>query len=699
MAEFLLEIGCEEIPARFVPEVLIQLEERSKGLLESERISFDGIRTMGSPRRLGVMVSGVSEMQASKTVEKWGPSKSQAYDENGNPTKSALGFAKSVGVDVSELEVRDSEKGLRLYYKIEQKGRGTREILREALPELILSLRFPKSMRWGSGKVRFARPIHWILALFNGEVIDFEIDGVRSGNKTRGHRFLCPGEIEVKNFSEWQDVLRRRFVIVDPQERRKEIERQLDEKSEELGCKRVISSDLLDEVNFLVEYPVVLAGEFDKRFLFLPADVLVVAMARHQKYFALQEKGSNGLAQRFLFVANTKVSDESVVIKGNEKVLGARLSDAEFFYNEDLKVPLIKRAERLDQMVFQAGLGTYKDKVERLEKLIEELLFELCADDKEVQKNAIRAVKLCKADLLTQMVGEFPELEGIMAGEYARAQGEPEIVWKAVREHYLPKTAQDIEEGRFPESLPGQALSIVDKLDSIVAGFISGNQPTGSADPYGVRRMANAVIYTALRFGLDFDLDKLLKRSVELFGGLKRKMDCGKILSDLQEFFNVRMRNILIEMGIEYDIVDAVLGSWDGSIVNAEKRCRALSELRMEPGFDDLFIGFRRVARIIEETGELDTSLFEYEEERALWRAFQGVKEDVEGLIQGKRWKDAMRSLGSLKPVIDKFFDVVLVNVDDKKIRVNRHSLLNEIAKEFRRIADFSRLSGADKKN
>jgi len=699
MAELLLEIGCEEIPARFVPEALAQLEQKAKEIFEKERISFQGIRAMGTPRRLALAVSELAPAQPAKMVEKWGPSQSQAYDEKGNPTKAILGFARSVGAEVSDLEVRDSDKGPRLYYKIEQKGRGTKEILQKILPELILGIRFPKSMRWGEGKIRFARPIHWILALFNGEVIEFEIDGIKAGNKTCGHRFLSPAEILVKDFAQYQADLRKQFVIVDPDERKKMIEKGLLEKSAELGCELFPDPELVEEVNYLVEYPVVLAGEFEPRFLELPAEVLVAAMRGHQRYFSLKEKGTElKLSPHFLFAANTKTPDDKVVIKGNEKVLVARLADAEFFYKEDLKVPLEKRAERLDQMVFQAGLGTYQDKSERLAQLIKELLAQVCPKDQEIQKLASRAVKLCKADLLTQMVGEFPELEGIMAGEYSKAQAEPEMVWKAVRDHYLPKTANDIEQGRFPQTILGQALSVTDKIDSIVAGFIAGNPPTGSADPYGIRRMANALIFITLEFGLEFNLDELMEKSLGLFSVPAKKMDAKKLRESLKEFFITRMKNILLDAGIDYDIVDAVLGAWEGSILSARKRAAALNELRKEPGFDDLFVGFRRVARIIEETGKLNTDLFESEEEKALWRAFLAVKKDAEKLIEEKNWKEAMRALGTLKPKIDKFFDTVLVNVEDKKIRLNRHSLLDQIAREFRKIADFSRLSGADKK-
>jgi glycyl-tRNA synthetase beta chain len=697
MPELLLEIGCEEIPARFVPDALGQLADGAKAVFERERIACGKIQSVGTPRRLALVVEGLEQKQSSKQIEKWGPNVSQAYDGNGNPTKAALGFAKSLGVPLEKVQKKDSEKGPRLYYASEQGGNNTKDVLKTVLPELIMGLKFPKSMRWGSGTERFARPIHWIVAMFDGEVVDFSIGNIKSGNQTRGHRFLAPGAIEVKNFGQYEKDLEKAFVIVDPELRKKSIEQGLSKKSQEMGCEIVPDPELTTEVNFLVEYPVVLCGEFSQKFLAVPAEVLIAAMRGHQRYFALKEKGAGiKLTPNFLFAANTKTPDDSVVVKGNQKVLSARLTDAEFFYREDLKTPLAERAGRLSQMVFQAKLGTYADKAGRMEKLIGEALGLAAPGDQELKKHGQRAVKLCKADLVTQMVGEFPELEGIMAGEYARAQKEPEPVWRAIREHYLPKTAGDIEQGRLPETLLGRVLSVVDKVDSIIAGFVSGNQPTGSQDPYGIRRMANGLTYIAIRTGLEVDLDGLVKTGVSQFAGMG-KMKPPELLNAVMEFFKTRLKNIFIDEKIEYDIANAVIGAWDGGIVSAWDRAKALSELRKEPGFDDLFVGFRRVARIIEETGELDTSLFDCPEEKALWDSFLSVKGSIEGLIRDKKWKEAMRGLGKLKPDIDNFFDKVMVNVEDKKVRKNRHSLLESVAREFRAIADFSQLAGAEK--
>jgi len=697
MPELLLEVGCEEIPARFVPDALAQMEELAKEIFAREKIECRGFKAMGTPRRLALVGKDVTPSQASKAIEKWGPYVSQAFDASGNPTKAGLGFARSVGVDISQVQKKESEKGQRLYYRVEQEGRAAKEILKTILPAIILAIKFPKSMRWGSGKIRFARPIHWIVALFDGEVIDFELDRVKSGSQTYGHRFRAPGPLVVDNAAGYLSGLEKAFVIVEPGRRQEMIENGLAQKANESGAEIYPDPELVQEVNYLVEYPVVMAGEFDPKFLELPPEVLIAAMRGHQRYFALKEKGPGlKLISHFLFVANTKVPDEKVVIQGNQKVLLARLNDAEFFYREDLKTPLSKRAEKLDQMVFQAGLGTYLDKTGRLEKLVDELVGQIGPKDKEIKKAAKRAVKLCKADLLTQMVGEFPELEGIMAGEYARAQREPELVWKAVREHYLPKTATDIEQGKFPQSLLGQILSIADKLDSIIAGFVSKNQPTGSQDPFGIRRLANGLIYTALHFDLDFNLTGMIKQGITLFSNMARIKD-KKLPDNILDFFLARIKNILDEKNIEYDIANAVIAAWDGSPVSVMNRARALSELRREPGFEDLFVGFRRAARIIEKTGKMDESLFEYEEEKALWRAFVSVKGRVEKLIAEKKWKEAMTALGELKPFIDRFFDKVMVNVENRKIRINRHSLLENIAKEFRAIADFSRLTGAEK--
>ncbi len=697
MPELLVEIGTEEVPARFLPQAISQLRQKAEEFFKQERLDFSQLCSFATPRRIVLWAEELSEHQKPKLIERWGPFLNQAFDKDGKPTKSALGFAKSVGTSIDNLEKRDTPKGPRLYYCIKEEGRPTKEILRKVLPELILSLKFPKSMRWAEAKIRFARPIHWILALFGGEVIEFEIDGIKSSGQTYGHRFLAPEPIEVKNFAEYAELLEKSYVIVDQNFRREMIEAGLAKKADELGAELYPDPELIEEVCYLVEYPFVLAGSFDKRFLNLPSEVLISAMRGHQRYFALKKPGSEDeLMPYFLFVAQTIGEDDKVVIKGNERVLQARLEDAEFYYQEDLKTPLDKLAKELEQMVFQAGLGSYWQKTERLKSLISLLIKKIAPEDKELEKYALRSAHLAKADLLTQMVGEFPELEGIMGGEYARSQGEPEPVWRAIREHYLPKSARDIEQEKFPQTKVGMALSIVDKLDSICAGFISGKQPTGSADPYGIRRGANAIVKLTIKKELDYSLDELIQKNLELLSELK-KFDFEKTGLELKEFFKTRIKNLMIDAGIDYDIADAVLGAWDGNILSSWKRAEALNELRKEKEFADLFIGFRRVARIIEEPDNLDESLFEQEEEKALWKAFLEVKAEVEKHIQQRDWKKAMSELARLKPNIDSFFDAVLVNVDDPKLKKNRHSLLNEIASQFKKIADFSKLSAGEK--
>jgi len=696
MPELLLEIGCEEIPARFIPEALAQLKARAEEIFSRERISFNALKSFGTPRRLVLLVEELSSVQANKPIEKWGPFVNQAFDSEGRPTKSALGFAKSMGVDLNQIQRKATDKGERLYFGTEEKGKKTEHLLKTILPELILGLSFPKSMRWSTGKIRFVRPVHWILARFGGKLIRFEMDGIKSNGKSYGHRFLAPKRIEVKGFREYLEKLAKAYVIVEPGKRKQLIRTELEKTAQKLGGELLPDEELIEEVSFLVEYPMVLSGGFDPKFLKLPAPVLISAMRGHQRYFAVKKKSKKlELLPNFLFIANTRVKDKTIVIKGNEKVLCARLNDAEFFYKEDLKIPLMERSERLNQMVFQAGLGNYLDKRERLEKLVLHLIEQLGLKDPGLQQDALRAVKLCKADLLTQMVGEFPELEGVMAGEYARVQGEPDRVWKAVSEHYLPKTAQDIDAKRFPESLLGQILSIADKTDSIIAGFVSGNQPTGSQDPFGIRRLANGLIQTALKYKIDFNLDKMIELGLSLFSNLA-KFDSAKIKEQIIDFFQVRLKNILSEFNFAYDIINAVVASWEGSIISVWERVLAISELRKEPDFQDLFIGFRRVERIIEETGELDISLFEQDENR-LWESFQSVKTELEKLVLEKNWREALVALAKLKPEIDRFFDKVLVNVDDERIRKNRHTLLERIAQQFRRIADFSQIVGGDK--
>jgi len=742
--DLLIEIGAEEIPAGFLPPALAKWQEAVVRLLEDSRLEHGKAQTFGTPRRLALAVEEVAARQPDAVAERSGPFVAQAFDRDGKATKAAEGFARSCGVEVSALERLATPKGEKLIFRKPVAGKPALEILAAELPELIREIPFPKAMRWGEGDLRFARPIHWILARFGGEVVPFSLDGIESGSATRGHRFTHPQPIEVEDLADYLEALERADVVVDPDERKDSIKIKLRKLADDLGGELYTDLEkdptLLNEVTWLVECPVAVAGHFDEKFLLLPKEVLIEAMAKHQRYFAVKRRGSEELLNSFITIANTPVKDRSVVAQGNERVLKARLSDAEFFYREDSKVPLEKFAEKLSGVVFQAKLGTYQEKCQRVEALagwIAEKLYssdflsadelvrasegKLSPQDTSVYKHARRAARLCKADLVTQMVYEFPSLQGMMGGEYARVSGEPSEVAEAIRDHYLPRSAEDIENGNLPEILVGDIVSLADKMDSIVGCWGVGLAPTGSADAFAIRRQTLGVIAILLAKRYPLSIPGLVEQALQ---ELKRKikLPVEEVQAGVEEFFKDRLRNFLIDSqnrlpmpprfqptplrgpqekviqgGYPYDVVDAILGVWNGEVADAYERVKALAELKKREDFEPLMIAFKRVVRIIEgEPGKVDPERFEHETEKALYREFKEIEKTVRRLLQNKAsatWLSEMLSeMAKLKPVVDKFFDDVMVNVEDKKLRENRHALLAEIRAMFREFADFSKV-------
>ena len=710
--DLLIEIGVEEIPAGFLPPALKKWQEAMERLLEDSRLDHGKAKTYGTPRRMVLVVEQVAERQPDTEEVRSGPFVAQAFDASGQPTKAGEGFAKSCGVAVSALEREVMPKGEKLICRKQVPGRPALDILAAKLPDLIRGIPFPKTMRWGSGELRFARPIHWLLALFGEEVVPFSLDGLASGRSTRGHRFTHPQAVEVKDLADYMEALDRAEVEVDPVVRQDQIEREIILRAEELGGEVIPDPALLEEVTWLVEWPVVLSGRFEDRFLKLPEEVLIEAMRAHQRYFALRRKGSSRLLPAFITVANTPVPDLSVVAKGNERVLKARLSDAEFFFREDSKVPLEKFAERLSGVVFQAKLGTYAEKSERIEKLAEWLAGELAPGDAKVREHAQRAARLCKADLVTQMVYEFPSLQGVMGGHYARISGEAPEVAQAIRDHYLPRSAEDILLGMLPKNLVGECVSLADKIDSVVGCWGVGLAPTGSADAFAVRRQALGIIEILWEKNYSLSIPKLVETALKGLHG-KLKQEPNQVQIEVEAFFKDRLRGLFMHqrlsaivqppgqpaMGLSpnialpYDVVDAVLGAWNGQVTDAYERVRALSALKRRPDFEPLMIAFKRVVRIIEgEPGAVDPARFEHETEQALYQSFQEIETNVRPLIQAKKYSEALSEMAKLKPVVDQFFDDVMVNVADENLRRNRHALLAEIAAMFREFADFSKV-------
>jgi len=687
MKELLLEIGTEEIPAGFVPQALMDLEALAKKELEANRIDFSGTKTLGTPRRLVLAIESVSEKQRDEEMRKIGPSKQAAFDAKGNPTKAAIGFAKGQSVPVESLTVVQTEKGEYVCAVKKESGRPTAELLSSLLPKWILSIPFQKSMRWADIPIRFVRPIHWILALFGGEVVPFEVNPIRSGNVTYGHRFMNPGPLTVKDFQSYLQKTREAFVIVDPLERKRKIEDEMIREGARVSGRVLKDEDLLDEVSFLVEYPVALCGGFDHKFLSLPREILIHSMKEHQRYFPLVDD-HGVLLPHFVCVSNIMPKNREVVVKGNEKVLKARLSDAAFFFEDDLKIPLEKRLDQLKKVVFQAKLGTSYEKVMRFKQLA---LWMAERIDPKLRDAVERTSLLCKADLVTGMVGEFPKLQGVVGREYARLSKEKPEVAEAIYEHYFPGFAGD----RLPSSPIGDIVSVADKMDTIVGCFGVGLVPTGTADPFGLRRQALAIIRIILEKQYSLSLRGLIEESGKQ---LKEKMErpFEEVKQEVLDFFRVRYQNFLLDKGYPFDVTDAVLSISFDELLDVQGRIDALRKAREWKDFESIVIAFKRAMNILKGSPpkkEMKLSLFAEAVEKNLYQAFVLAKEKISTSLSAKDNEAALLEMTRMKKPIDDFFDGVMVMVEDEAIRNNRLALLDEIGKVFLRIADFSKLN------
>ena len=683
-SELLLEIGTEEIPAAFLPKALRDLDEIGRRELAASRIPHGKTVTMGTPRRLFWSVDGIAERQQDQVIEKLGPAVRVAFDKEGNPSRAALGFAKGQGIDIARLDRITTEKGEYLCARKTIGGQSTESLLPEILTRVIGELPFRKSMRWADQEFRFARPIHWILAVLDGRVVPLRIANVDSGNTSRGHRFMSPESFPVGSREEYLAGTRNHFVIVDPLERAEAI-RDLSQKAAAAVGGRVLSSEeLLETVTFLTEYPTAVCGNFDPEFLKLPPEVLITTMISHQKYFPVtDEKGA--LLPHFIAINNTLARDPEVVKRGNEKVIRARLSDARFFFEADQKIPLERRVEDLKRVTFHTLLGTSYDKVQRFRKLAAWIAGRLAPAGAD---RIDRAAMLAKADLDTQMVGEFAELQGIMGREYALLAGEDPLVARAIHEHYLPTSAG----GSLPETDEGAIVSIADKTDTLCGFFGVGLMPTGTADPYALRRQALGVINIILAKGYLLPLDSLFDESLAGLRPLLKRPE-EEIRKDLMEFFKGRLESQLLSQGHPYDVVDAVLATGVGNLVAANEKILAMESFKSDADFQPLATAFKRVVHIIRgfHGGAVDPGLFTAEEKN-LHETFLKIRDSVSNLISRGDYSRALSELARLREPVDSFFEAVLVMAEDDKVRFNRLSLLEEIATLFHGVADFSKI-------
>jgi len=683
--ELLFEIGTEEIPAGFLSRAILDMEEMIRKALTEKRISFDGIRCLATPRRLVLYIADLAPQQDDQTTEKLGPAKKAAFDENGQPTKAALGFAKGQGVDIAQLEIIPTEKGEYLGIRKTIAGQATKDLLGDILKNFMLSIPFRKSMRWASYGLRFARPVHWLLALYQGNIVPMTIEDIVSRNVSYGHRFMSPHPFVVADFLDYIIKSKENFVLPDPAERKAFILSEAQKEAAAVDGKLYYTDDLLETVGFLVEYPVIVRGSFDVSFLKLPKEVLTTTMISHQKYFPIMNAEGN-LLPYFIAVSNTKPRDLSVVIRGNERVLHARLADASFFFEEDKKVPLENRVESLKKVVFHTLLGTSYKKVLRFRKLAVKIATKI---KPSARKNVERAALLAKADLESLMVGEFPELQGIMGREYALLSGEKPEIAKAIYEHYLPMAAG----GELPQSDEGAIVGMADKMDTIVGFFGVGLPPTGTADPYALRRQALGIINIILSKNYYLSLHFLIDESLSLLKDVLKKPS-EEVKKDVLEFFKGRLQNQFIAQGYAYDTVEAVLATDIDYLVDVLQRVQALENFRKNPDFEPVSIAFKRVDNILKDfqNGHFDVNLLSEDAEIRLFSSFDDIKTLVEKGIQEKDFTFALNKLASLRPVVDNFFDHVMVMDKDEKIRFNRLSLLAEISALFHKIADFSKI-------
>ncbi len=690
VAELLIEIGTEEIPSGYLEEGLKAFKKLTDACLEENRIEMaGGIYTFGTPRRLVLIGKAIAEQQEDLVQENTGPPKNVAYDDDGNPTKAALGFAKRQGVPVEELESIETPKGEYLFVKSRIPGRPTRDILAEAFPELISKIPWPKSMRWGAVDVPFVRPVHWVLALFNGEVLPFEFAGVESSNITWGHRFMKPDPMQIYSVQGYLEGMKKASVVIDQKEREEIVEHATKEATKTVGGQPSEDPDLLSTVANLGEDPSAVCGSFDANFLNLPDPVLITVMKKHQKYFAVYDSESK-LMPNFVAINNTLAKDESVVRKGHERVLRARLSDADFFFNEDRKRPLGDRNEDLKDVIYQAELGTSYAKVLRFTRLAEYLAEMFLPDQIDDVKTA---AGLCKCDLVTHMVTEFPNLQGVMGKEYARRENYPEDVCLAIHEHYLPARSG----GPLPTSKTGAIVSLADRMDNIAGCFAIGLIPTGKADPFALRRHALAIIRIIEAMEWDISLAEFIEKALSILGE-EIEFDSKTAFSSVMDFFRERYRHMMLRSGYESDPIVAVISVTFDRVYGLRSRIDNLKKFASESDeFQALTLTFKRVTNILKkqtQSYEVSSELFKDDCESTLWDAYQGVKGDVHACMERKAFFEALNLLARLRKPVDDFFDSVEVLIKkDDKLRENRVGLLQHLSHLFLSVADFSKFS------
>jgi len=686
----LIELGTEELPPKSLNSLSQDFAELVRSALKTRGLAPAGVEVFATPRRLAMLLRDVPTQQADQSIEKRGPALQAAFDKEGNPSKAAQGFAKSCGVTVDQLSHRETDKGSWLYFEKTEPGLSLAAILPDLVAETLAKLPIAKRMRWGTRSDEFVRPVKWLLIMIGSKLVDAEIFGVRSAAVSYGHRFHAPGKIAITRAGDYENILCSKGLVVASFERRKTTIRSLIEKSAaKLGGHAKIEESLLDEVTALVEYPVAICGEFDAEFLKLPAEVLVMTMQDNQKYFAVFDQ-KQALLPYFITISNIDSKRPEVVATGNERVIRPRFSDARFFYQQDLKQPLLNLRPRLDAVVFQEKLGSIGDKSERIARLAAYIAGQLNADTDQVK----RAAQLCKCDLMTEMVGEFPKLQGVMGRYYAGHDKEPKQVSDAIEQHYWPRFAGD----NLPQSNVSQCLALADRLDSLTGIFAIGQKPTGVKDPFALRRAALAVVRILIEKSLPLDLAELCHEASE---GLAQKIDADGIEAEVIDYIFDRLRAYYAEQGIGFDIVDAVACDQPTVLWDCDRRIQALNRFQSNDAALALAAANKRISNILKKQNldpgvEVIVERFELKAEKQLYAQLVKLEARVEPLFGKGKYLQGLNELAKLRPVVDQFFDEVMVMVDDESIKNNRLALLAQMSACFRRVADFSRIQSKE---
>jgi len=681
----LIEIGTEELPPRALHTLAQDFARLVQQGLRDAGLGAGAVEVFATPRRLAMLLKDLPLQQSARQIEKRGPALAAAFDAAGNPSRAASGFARSCGVEVEDLERRQTDKGSWLYYCASEAGRSLKELLPAIVQTALSALPIPKRMRWGDRDDEFVRPVKWLVLMLDSEVVEAEMFGLHSSNCSRGHRFHAPGPLELKDAGDYvKALLARGMVIASYAQRRSSIRHLVEQAALRLGGEAHIDDSLLDEVTGLVEYPVVVCGQFDAAFLQLPAEVLVTTMQDNQKYFAVFDNDGR-LLPHFISIANIDSRKPAVVAKGNERVIRPRFADAEFFFAQDRKQGLLRMRARLDAVVFQDKLGSIGDKTRRVTRLAQQIAGQLGADATQV----VRAADLCKADLMSDMVGEFPKLQGIIGRYYAALQQEEVAVCEAIEQHYWPRYAGD----RLPPGALSQSIALADRLDSLVGIFAIGEKPGGDKDPFALRRAALAVLRILIEQRLPLDLHQLCRSAAD---GFPAELAAGAVIDAVIEYIFDRQRGYYQDMDIRFDVVDAVAHAHPGNLYDCDLRIRAVQAFQQHEAAAALAAANKRIANILKKqstsTTEVDPELFTEAAERQLYQQLKALDAEVEGLFAQAQYGEGLERLAQLRPAVDRFFDEVMVMSEDAALQNNRLALLDELLQSFSRVADFSRI-------